>query len=344
MNVQFYKGISDANAATGRNASGSNFIPDGSITFTNERHIWVKEANGTAYQYGGSEDDEKVEVTNTGVSVGGVGLNEDLSNLSAADVLKKIFNPEYAPKYTAYSAGSVTGSDTYAVGSVMPAKSSFTITGARAASAKAGTYTANGGTVTQSINDNSGAWNNDGSGKTINTRSAITISGSVNIAQGTDVVKSTAGKATNKTASNETTLLSDATVNSEITTGNVFKEHNGLTPSPATVYFAYPIYMDGVAFDLNFSATQYTSDAVNDQDANNSSTWHYFEVPSRYNNVTVKTENPTKEGVYDVDTNLKEYGSEIKHGDQTYKMYRFEETRKNPATGKLKFRLTFNIA
>lgn len=63
MNVSFYKGISDKYAKIGRNANGTGYIPNGAVTFSTEGHIWVKDANGSATQYGGSGDegDEKLE-------------------------------------------------------------------------------------------------------------------------------------------------------------------------------------------------------------------------------------------------------------------------------------------
>lgn len=347
MNVQFYKGISDDYAKDGLK-SKSVKLPDGAITFTNEGHIWVKESTTTSKMYGGSDsDDELVDVDSTEIAIGGISKNTDLSEMTAAEVLKQMFSVEYAPLYTAYSAGAVTGNATYVVGSTMPAKTTFSVSGAKAARAVADRYTATGGAVSTSIDNNSDAWDEKGAGKTIDDRTAIEITGTVSIAKGATTVKTSKGAVTRKTASDSTTLISNASNNSEIGTDNTFIAHSNLKPTSATVYFAYPIYVNGTQLTLGYDSTNYktTIDEIVNSDPKTHLT---VEVPSTYTNVQIKQENPTKVGVYDVtiaaEAQPADEDNDRKVGKATYTKYVYSTTTQNKGVGKLNIQITFNIA
>lgn len=363
MNVQFYKGISDANAATGRNASGSGYIPNGSITFTNERHIWVKEADNKAYQYGGTE---KMGTGSSSVAVGGIDKNYNYSNKSVADVVKDLLSAAtYAPKFTDATGGKIllTGNDnstiTYilANNTKLPNADNIVLSSANSASAGFTNSLVYGGSASLTKSLSSGNWGAD-----VTSRGSYTISGTTTFAAGADTVKDSAGNKTNFTSNNETTRLSDAKINTNIDANTYVIKSITKTPESLTLQYALPIYcFQGLNADntrksispnesISYTGNRYSfnvGDVIADKNSVTRETKLTFVVPSSYTSVKIQTKDPTKDGTVSNDDHWFDQPylsttSTIKIGNVTYTEYTYNIPL-DYKQGATKWRLAFTI-
>lgn len=95
--VKFARGMSEAQALQGLNKDG-NVLPAGSIMFTTEGNIYVKEENGTIKPYGGDSGDVMEADRTTVVSVGNLANKTTITEgASALTILEKILFATYYP-------------------------------------------------------------------------------------------------------------------------------------------------------------------------------------------------------------------------------------------------------
>lgn len=95
--VKFARGMSEEQALQGLNKDG-NILPAGSIMFTREGNIYVKEENGDIKPYGGDSGDVMEADRTTVVSVGKLANKTTIyKDDSALDILKKILFATYYP-------------------------------------------------------------------------------------------------------------------------------------------------------------------------------------------------------------------------------------------------------
>lgn len=191
---------------------------DGVLTVQfSEKVDGAKESNGKfvkEFQLGSSK--YTPSETNKGastVALGGIAAGttaESLKDKSVNEILDMLLYPEFAPMWTDATASlTYSGASTLEVGATVPAKSSFTGSG-NAAKAIGGSNTATGGVATDTITSSVDF------GSRVTSPTTVTITLSRAYAAGSTQVKSNKGTATNKTASNSTTLLGNASSNSNI--------------------------------------------------------------------------------------------------------------------------------
>lgn len=146
--------------------------------------------------------------------------------------IRDFVTDDYAPQWTAATAPTLTAPQKiYEIGQAEPTAASFTVSGGTVSKAvsKAGTFT--GGAYTDNIEI---------------TRSGNTLTATLTrtYASGIVAVKSDKGVPTNRTASNRTTLLRDAAVNSKIDSTTFFIKSETKTAS-VSCEFVYCVWTNG---------------------------------------------------------------------------------------------------
>ena len=228
------------------------------------------------------------------VMVGGLNRGTDVSGKTAVEVLDLILKPEYAPVFTDATATiSCTGhpaNEVAEVGTKTPLENLYTSAGNKAYTI-AGSHRANGGDATVSFSisgKTAGATDYD----TITTKPGIfTVTATRVYAVGTEEVKSNKGNATNKIASNSTTLLENAPVSNKV---NADKHIVSITKTAShTINYAYKIYATtGVAGEL---ASQGLKTTVSNLAVTlkGGAAGQKFAVPDTYKNVKIEEFNAT---------------------------------------------------
>lgn len=228
------------------------------------------------------------------VMVGGLNKGTDVSGKTAVEVLDLILKPEYAPVFTDATASIActghTANEVAEVGTKTPAENLYTSTGNKAYTT-AGSYKANGGdaTVSFSITGKTvGATDYD----TVTTKPGVfTVTATRVYAAGTEEVKSNKGNATNKIASNSTTLLENAAVSGKI---DANKHIISITKTAThTINYAYKVYATtGVAGEL---ASQGLKTSVSNLAVTlkGGAAGQKFAVPETYKNVKIEEFNAT---------------------------------------------------
>lgn len=228
------------------------------------------------------------------VMVGGLNKGTDVSGKTAVEVLDLILKPEYAPTFTdataTISCTGHTANEVAEVGTKTPSSDLYTSTGNKAYTA-AGSYTANGGDATVSFSitgKTAGATDYD----TVTTKPGIfTVTATRVYAAGTEEVKSNKGNATNKIASNSTTLLENATASNKVDEN---KHIVSITKTAShTINYAYKVYATtGVAGEL---ASQGLKTSVSNLAVTlkGGAAGQKFAIPETYTNVKIEEFNAT---------------------------------------------------
>lgn len=241
-------GSQDKSAATNNNKEAN------AVYFTTDTHQII--VNGEGY------GEEKLSgQTNAGMAVGYLTKSMNISGMTAMDILKKILFTTYAPKFTdasiaaftfKYGTKTGTGITSVAKGNTAwilygtpitnyyiqtPATADYTVT---VATAKAGSYTAHGGSASAPVLSGDLVTETGETEKHLNLSSCgtRTVTAKFSFSVGTEEVHDTAGNPTRKTASNETTSI-DAT--SGLVTSNVNSEYH-ITTTDKPTNFTYKVY------------------------------------------------------------------------------------------------------
>lgn len=300
----------------------------------------LENLNAKIASSGGGSFDANAEPA--GVAVGGLGNGTAVADKSDHEILMMMIYPEYAPKWTdatatlaAKNIGSIVE-----VGTTVPAADTTEFTaGGSAAYATGGTNVAHGGAATDTLTCNV----ETGVAKT--TAGTVTYTLSRAYAAGTEVVKTNKGTATNKTASNTTTLLSSASANGNVDATS--KTIKAITKTATVnVKFVDAFYANtsaiGTMGKLGLTdASELTLDFPAETAANRQA----FSIPASYTGVSIQVYNSLS-GKFEAFGGSFTTSSETKtlaDGETTkaYTKYTRNETSASPAT---KFKVTFTKA
>lgn len=191
------------------------------------------------------------DTTASTAAIGGIAAGttaESLNGKSINEVLDMLLYPEYAPKWTDASLTITNSFPLREVGDLCPTSEEITLSGSPA-KAQSGTHTATGGNPDGNpvlSLDEGNTWNG-----VVDSARTVTITASRTYAQGTTYVQTNKGTDTNKTASNSTTLLSNANANPNIiSVSNAGKTQYVIKPMTETatkqITYVYPIYASTV--------------------------------------------------------------------------------------------------
>jgi hypothetical protein len=235
----------------------------------------------------------------TEVELGGMAKGTDIAGKTAVEVLDLILKPEYAPVFTDGTCSiSCSGHNNNAVeevGSSTPLESAYSSAGntPHTAAGDSGSHLKYGGdpTVTIAVLSSS-AGSNMTWGSTTTKPGNFVVRATRVYAAGTDVVETNKGTGTNKTASNYTTIMANASVNSNIdatkyTIKSITKTANH------TIQYAYKIYAsNSTAGSLNSLGLK-TSVSNVEATLKGGAAGQLFAVPSTYTNVKIEEYNAT---------------------------------------------------
>lgn len=276
-----------------------------------------------------------------GVTVGGISSGTPVADKTYAQLFDMLLHPEYAPQWadaTASIAAKI--GNLVETGTVVPTvdEENFTI-GGTAAKATGGTNVANGGAATNTITCSTTA----GSAKT--TFGSVTYTLSRAYAAGNTAVETAQGNPTNKTANNATTLLSAASVNSNINATT--KYIKAITKTATyTVNFVDAFYANTAAIGtMGKLALTTASELVLDFPVATGDNRHAFSIPSSYTNVVIYIWNSVANGgEWQLYTGTFAQSSETKtlaDGKTTKSYTKYTRDVNGPAT---KFKVTFTKA
>lgn len=275
------------------------------------------------------------------IEIGGFGVGDNVAGMSIPQFLNKLTHPEYAPKWTDASASIAAKIGTLVeTGTTIPTvdEENFTI-GGTAAKATGGTNVANGGAATNTITCSTTA----GSAKT--TFGSVTYTLSRAYAAGNTAVETAMGTETNKTAGNTTTLLSKASVNSNIDATTKYIKAITKTAT-CTVNFVDAFYANTAAIGtMGKLALTTASELVLDFPVATGDNRHAFSIPSSYTNVVIYIWNSVANGgEWQLYTGTFAQSSETKtlaDGKTTKSYTKYTRDVNGPAT---KFKVTFTKA
>lgn len=277
------------------------------------------------------------------VNIGGALVGMEIAGKTPLQVLDIMLHIEYAPQFDDATASiSAKAGTIVEVGTVVPTavEANFTIGGSTAkATAGNNAYVANGGAATNSI-----ACNVEGTGEAKTTFGNVVYTLTRAYAAGTDVVKTTKGNATNKTASNKTTNIASASVNSNIdATTHVIK---AITKTAScTIAFVDAFYANTTAIGT-MSKLALTNAASLELEfpAETASAKHSFSIPASYTNVQIQIWNSMARewqayaGTFDTSSETKTLAD-----GETTKAYT-KYTRNDGQNGATKFKISFTKA
>lgn len=229
-----------------------------------------------------------------GNAVGGIAVNADLGGKTDHEVLEMMLYPEYAPRWKGASINTfapVAGT-LLETGSTVPttAVANFSIS-TSPASAEGGSYTASGGVATNTITCNA-----EETGVAKNTFGTVVYTLTSVFAAGNTVVKTNKGNATNKTAGNNTTLLSAASANGSIDAST--KQIKAITVTKtATINYVDAFFANGgnISSMTKLALTTASQFEVNYPSAPGSAR-QAFSIPASYTNVKVYVWNSMSNG------------------------------------------------
>lgn len=229
----------------------------------------------------------------TDIDFGSIPKGTDISGMTVAELLDAATHAEYAPKFTDASASIAANIGAVVeTGTTVPTtdESNFTI-GGTAAKTKGGSYVANGGAATNSI-----TCNVSGTGEAKTTFGNVVYTLSRAYAAGSDVVKTSKGNATNKTAANETTLIASASVNNNIdATTKVIKAIT--EEATCTIAFVDAFYANTAAIGTMAKLPLTTAVSLElDFPVAAGDNRHAFSIPSSYQNVQIYIWNAVSNG------------------------------------------------
>ena len=279
------------------------------------------------------------------VMVGGLNKGTNVGGMTGVEVLDLILKPEYAPTLTdatcTISCSSNTSGSVVEVGSTTPAESTYISTG-NVAKAVAGSYTALGGDATVTFTITSQTCGSTGYGTVSNKPGVFTVKATRSYAAGIDQVKSNKGNATNKIASNSTTLLENASVSTKVD-ASTFVIKAQTKEASHTINFAYKIYATtGVAGTLASLGLK-TSVSNVEATLKGGSAGQKFAVPSTYTGVKIEEYNATLNSWTDTTTGWNTSTTSFDLPDGTSKEYTVY-TRANNSGEDMKARISATVS
>lgn len=291
---------------------------------------------------GTAEESKFADGSVTGTSVGGLSSGTDVSGKTAVEVLDTILFPELAPLWqdaaATWNKKSTYANKVYEIGSVAPQATEVTsyVTGT-AAKATGGKNVATGGSLTSVVANGSVF------GNKFTSVSTYSIGYTATFAAGTSVVKTNKGNATNKTASNATTNLSDASANSSI--GADFKIKSISKTDSVYIYSTYAIYATTSRIGTMTKQTLSKDTTITlSMPAETGTEKHSFAIPVSYTLSGVKILN-TLSGKYE-DYPIKNFAlvdENYELPDKSLKEYK-RYSRNDGTNGATTFQITFTRA
>lgn len=292
---------------------------------------------------GGDIEESKFPQGSTAdVSIGGLSAGTDVSGKTAVEVLDTILFPELAPLWqdaaATWSKKSTYANKVYEIGSVAPQATEVTsyVTGTTA-KATGGKNVATGGSLTSVVANGSVF------GNKFTSVSMYSIGYTATFAAGTSVVKTNKGNSTNKTASNATTNLSDASANSSI--GADFKIKSISKTDSVYIYSTYAIYATTSRIGTMTKQTLSKDTTITlSMPAETGTEKHSFAIPVSYTLSGVKILN-TLSGKYE-DYPIKNFAlvdENYELPDKSLKEYK-RYSRNDGTNGATTFQITFTRA
>lgn len=234
----------------------------------------------------------------TEVEIGGMAKGTDIGGKSATEVFDLILKPEYAPVFTEATCSiSCSGHSNNAVeevGSLTPAASSYTSSGnpAKTTAGSSSLHVKYGGDATDSFAITASTAGATTYGTATTKPGKFTVRATRSYVAGTDVVETNKGTATNKTASNYTTIMANASANSRID-GTNFTIKAVSRTADHTIQYAYRVYAStataGVLTDQGLKTTVSKVEAT----LKGGAAGQKFSVPSSYTGVKIEEYNAT---------------------------------------------------
>lgn len=261
---------------------------------TPDNSVPLNDALANIYEASQGEDTFGENTPVTGITIGGLPKGTDISGRRVKDVLNDAFYPEYAPKWTDASA-SISAkniADLVEVGTTIPTAtaSEFTVGGSPAV-ATGGSNAAHGGSATDTITCDAAEV-----GVIKSTAGAVTYTATRAYAAGSEVVKTNKGNATNKTAGNATTFLSDASANSNIdATTKTIKAITKTATKVITFVDAFYANASNIGTLTKLALTSASQLELNYPSAPGSAR-QSFSIPASYTNVKVYVWNSMSNG------------------------------------------------
>lgn len=242
---------------------------------------------------GGGGDSIPANTPVTDVDFGSIPKGTDISGMDIATLINNATHAEYAPVFADATASIAAKIGAIVeVGTIVPSlsESNFNI-GGTAAKATAGSYVANGGAATNSI-----TCNVQGVGEAKTDFGNVVYTLSRAYAAGSDVVKSSKGNPTNKTAANATTLLSKASANANIDATD--KTIKAITKeATCTIAFVDAFYANTAAIGTMAKLPLTTAVSLElDFPVAAGSNRHAFSIPASYTNVQIYIWNAVSNG------------------------------------------------
>lgn len=235
----------------------------------------------------------------TEVEIGGMAKGTNIEGKTAEQVLDLILKPEYAPVITEATASiSCTGhtnNEVVEVGTKTPLESDYTSGGNKAKTA-AGSSTSNvvyGGASTDTFSINSATAGTSLTYDTTTTkRGVFKVRVSKVYAAGTDPVVTNKGNATNKVASNYTTIMANASASSKIDSSTYVIKSQTKT-ADFTINYTYKVYASTTTAGVLTSLGLLTSLSNKEAVLKGGSGGQMFAVPSTYTGVKIEEFNAT---------------------------------------------------
>ena len=235
----------------------------------------------------------------TEVEIGGMAKGTNIEGKTAEQVLDLILKPEYAPVITDATASiSCTGhtnNEVVEVGTKTPLESDYTSGGSKAKTA-AGSSTSNvvyGGAPTDTFSINSATAGTSLTYDTTTTkRGVFKVRVSKVYAAGTDPVVTNKGNATNKVASNYTTIMANASASSKIDSSTYVIKSQTKT-ADLTINYTYKVYASITTAGVLTSLGLLTSLSNKEATLKGGSGGQMFAVPSTYSGVKIEEYNAT---------------------------------------------------
>lgn len=284
----------------------------------------------------------------TGVEIGGMAKGTDISGKTAVEVLDLILKPEYAPVFTdATCTISCTGFNNGViaeVGSTTPLESAYSAAGnkAKTAAGDANSNVVYGGEPTTSISVSSGSAGTNLTWGSVTTKpGTFVVQASRVYAAGTNPVVTNKGNSTNKTASNYSTIMSNASVNSRIDSSSYTIKAVTKTANH-TIKYAYKIYAsNATAGNLNSLGLKETVSKV-EATLIGGAAGQLFAVPATYTNVKIEEYNATLNSWTDTTSGWTKGATTFNLPDGTEKSYSVY-TRANVSGENMKARISATI-
>lgn len=287
-----------------------------------EYDIYIIQGDGTLKKAGDTEYHPENEDLQT-IQLGGIPAGtsaEKLKGQTFSELFDKLLFPTYAPKFTAPDAKiKLSSTSLVKIGGTLPT-ATLEVSKAFTDAGSSGQHIVYGGD--SDIANNSTVTTTDKS-STVGTKTWLQ---SVTFAKGTNFVKDSKGQfiTVNKTGSNYTTLLENASTNSNLEkSGDNYVIKSITKTAKATVEVVYPYYLpnaSGVSTEQALTSNNYFTDIS--YNATNAKSFMYIELPESASNVKILMKNLA--GVYEeqpLNETVETVTKTINGTEYTYKKY-----------------------